>query len=131
MVHLMAYDARGKHSTFEFAESDIGRAIKKGIPARKLCLGVPFYGRNIANSNRTSTYAEIVKKYHPAPDINEVDGVYFNGPKMIEQKTKLALEKKLAGVMIWELGQEATGEAKLLPVIRKIIDAGERNQQRE
>jgi len=131
MVHLMAYDAKGKHSTLEFAEADIGRAIKKGIPASKLCLGVPFYGRNISNSNRTSTYSEIVKKYHPASDVNEVDGIYFNGPRLIEQKTKLALEKKLAGIMIWELGQDATSEAKLLPVIRKIIDAGERNPQRE
>ena len=121
-VHLMAYDARGKHSTFEFARTDIDRTIKHGIPPGKICLGVPFYGRSTTNSNRTMTYGEIVKKYHPASDVNEVDGFYFNGPKMIEQKTKLAMDRKLAGIMIWELGQDAKGDAGLLPLIRKAFE---------
>jgi hypothetical protein len=33
--------------------------------------------------------------------------VYFNGARTIERKTKVALQRKLAGVMIWELGQDA------------------------
>ena len=44
VVHLMAYDAQGKHSTLEFAKSDIDRLVKKGVPLEKICLGVPFYG---------------------------------------------------------------------------------------
>ena len=62
------------------------------------------------------------------PDVNEVDGIYFNGPNMIEQKTKLALTRKLAGIMIWELGQDAAGDSKLLPAIRKTIDADKRER---
>ena len=58
--------------------------------------------------------------------MNEVDGIYFNSPNMIEQKTKLVLARKLGGIMIWELGQDAVGESKLLPVIRKVADADER-----
>jgi chitinase len=120
VIHLMAYDARGKHSTLEFAKTDVDRVVKKGVPPEKICLGVPFYGRSTSNANRSTIYADIAKKYHPAPDVDEVDGIYFNGPKMIEQKTKLALERKLAGIMIWELGQDSTGERRLLPIIRKV-----------
>ncbi len=123
VVHLMAYDAKGKHSTLEFANSDLDRLVRKGVPTEHICLGVPFYGRKISNSSRSMTYGEIVNRFHPAPDVNEVDGIYFNGPNMIEQKTKLALMRKLAGIMIWELGQDAMGDAKLLPAIRKAIDA--------
>ncbi len=122
-IHLMAYDARGKHSTLEFAGKDLDRLIKRGVPPDKICLGVPFYGRKISNGERSMTYGEIVSRYHPAPDVDEVDGFYFNGPRTIELKTKLALERKLAGVMIWELGQDAVGPTQLLPLIRKIVDA--------
>ncbi len=128
VIHLMAYDARGKHSTLEFAKTDVDRVVKKGVPPEKICLGVPFYGRSTSNANRSTIYADIVKKYHPAPDVDEVDGIYFNGPKMIEQKTKLALERKLAGVMIWELGQDSVGETRLLPVIGKVAKAGVQNR---
>ena len=127
VIHLMAYDARGKHSTLEFAKTDVDRVVKKGVSPEKICLGVPFYGRSTSNANRSVIYADIVKKYHPAADVDEVDGIYFNGPKMIEQKTKLALERKLAGVMIWELGQDSTGETRLLPVIGKVADASQKN----
>ncbi|OWK46432.1 glycoside hydrolase family 18 protein [Fimbriiglobus ruber] len=123
-VHLMAYDGKGRHSTFEFADAEITRVAKKNVPLEKICLGVPFYGRAVAKHDTALTYGQIVKKSHPAPEVNEVDGVYFNGPKTIERKTMLALEKKLGGVMIWELGQDAAGESeKLLPVIRRAIDA--------
>ena len=118
-IHLMAYDASGKHSTLEFAQKDLDRLIKRGVPADKICLGVPFYGRKIANHERSMTYGEIVSRYHPAADVDEVDGFYFNGPHTIELKTKLALDRKLAGIMIWELGQDATGPSQLLPLIRK------------
>jgi chitinase len=129
VIHLMAYDARGRHSTLEFAESEVDRMVKKGVSPSKISLGVPFYGRNISNSARSTTYSDIVKKHHPAPDVNEVDGIYFNGPRMIEQKTKLALARKLAGIMIWELGQDGGGDARLLPTIRKVIDASKQNRQ--
>ncbi|CAN5451370.1 glycosyl hydrolase family 18 protein [soil metagenome] len=122
-VHLMAYDGEGKHSTLDFARKDIDRLIKRGVAANKICLGVPFYGRKITNHDRTLTYGEIVSRFHSRPDVDEVDGFYFNGPQTIEQKVKLAQDRKLAGIMIWELGQDASGSAALLPVIRGAVDA--------
>jgi chitinase len=120
-IHLMAYDADGKHSTLDFAKKDLDRLLQRGVPAEKICLGVPFYGRKIADHGRSITYGEIVNRYHPAADVDEVDGFYFNGPRTIERKTKLALDRKLGGIMIWELGQDATGPSRLLPLIRQTV----------
>ena len=118
-VHLMAYDAKGRHSTFEFAEADVARLQKAGVPLARICLGVPFYGRGMKDSSKTLPYSDIVAKFRPAPDVDEVDGVYFNGPQTFERKTKLAQSKKLAGVMIWELGQDAPEGASLLQLIHR------------
>ena len=118
-VHLMAYDANGRHSTMEFAQADVARLQKTGVAPDQICLGVPFYGRGIDDRSKTLLYSEIVTKIQPAPDVDEVAGVYFNGPQTIEQKTKFAMSKKLAGIMIWELGQDAPGERSLLRLFHR------------
>jgi GH18 family chitinase len=119
-IHLMAYDARGRHSTPAFAEADVARLIQRGAPPDKICLGVPFYGRGITNAEKALSYAQLVQKYHPAPEIDEVDGIYFNGIKTIERKTRYALENKLGGIMIWEMGQDTNDEQSLLRAIRRV-----------
>ena len=120
-VHLMAYDAPKRHSTFEYAESAVERLIKAGIPADKICLGVPFYGRAIERGGKSLTYQQIVQKHNPPPASDEVDGIYFNGPETISRKTQLALDKKLCGVMIWELGQDVADERSLLRAIDRAV----------
>ena len=67
------------------------------------------------------TYAEIVRKYKPAPEVDEAGDVYFNGIETIRQKTRYAREKGLGGVMVWELGQDADGKASLLGAVREIV----------
>lgn len=117
-VHLMAYDGPGQHSTYEAAVADVQRLIDNGVPAHRLRLGLPFYGRGVTARDKTLTYAEIVKQHAPAPEVNEIDGVYFNGPDLIRRKMQFAVEKQLNGVMIWEIGQDAHGERGLLRVIQ-------------
>jgi GH18 family chitinase len=120
-IHLMAYDTEGRHATLPFAESDVQRLVKQGVPPSKICLGVPFYGRGISDRSKTLTYREIVQKYHPAPEIDEVDGVYFNGPETTARKTRFAIDSKLGGIMIWELGQDAPGDVSLLRAINRTV----------
>jgi chitinase len=124
-VHLMAYDARGRHSTPEFAEAEVGRLLKKQIPPGKICLGLPFYGKSIDGRVRTLTYAQIVGKYRPAADVDEVDGVYFNGIQTVQRKTRYAREHKLAGVMVWEIGQDASDQHSLLRAIHQVVSASD------
>jgi hypothetical protein len=71
----------------------------------------------VQDRQRTQTYRQIHAEHPLDPGVNEVDGLYFNGPELIRRKTALAIERGLAGVMIWELGQDATGEDALMKVI--------------
>lgn len=120
-IHVMAYDHEGRHSTFEQATEAIQTFIERGAPPEKLLLGVPFYGRDVHDFSQAPTYAEIVQRHHPAPDVDEAGGFYFNGITTIQQKTRYALEQQLGGVMIWELGQDMMDDTSLLRAIDQII----------
>jgi chitinase len=125
-VNVMAYDHKDRHSTLEGAQSDIKRLLDAGIPAEKLTLGLPFYGRHRTDREKTLTYREIVAKHHPKADVDEIEHIYFNGPNTIRKKVEFARTSKLAGVMIWELGQDATGEQSLLKMIEAVVNRKEK-----
>ena len=120
-VQVMAYDHDQRHSTFESAKRDVDQFVDMKIPAEKIVLGLPFYGRNL-KTREAMTYREIHQRFSPKPDQDETQGVYFNGPEMIQRKTEYAIRSRLAGVMIWELGQDAAGDASLLKVISQAVD---------
>lgn len=115
-VQVMAYDHDLQHSTFDGAKKDVELLQSSKVPAGKIILGLPFYGRHVKTREAT-TYFDIVDKFRPADNANDVQGVYFNGPDLIRRKTQYAIESRLGGVMIWELGQDAKGEKSLLRVV--------------
>ncbi|OAI56776.1 hypothetical protein AYO47_08690 [Planctomyces sp. SCGC AG-212-M04] len=116
-LQLMSYDHKDRHSTFEDSAKDVQKFLDRGVPASKIVLGVPFYGRGITEHDKVATWRQIVEKDKPAPNVDEANGIYFNGPDTIRKKTHFALEKGLQGVMVWELGQDAPGDNSLLRVI--------------
>jgi chitinase len=120
-IHLMSYDNPGKHSTFEGAKADVRKMRDQGLPASKIRLGLPFYGRGITERDMAKTYAGIVAAAPGSADTNESQGMYFNGPSMIRAKTRFAKDQRLGGVMIWEMGQDAPGDGSLLKVIDESI----------
>ena len=113
-IHIMSYDHDERHATYEQAMDDVQLFLDAGIPAKKLILGVPFYGRNIQPPSLELSYAEIVKQYQPAFDTDEVDGIYFNGLGTIQRKTCFAMGEGLGGVMVWELAHDTTDANSLL-----------------
>lgn len=125
-VNIMSYDNPGRHSTLEAAQADVKKLLAAGAPARKITLGLPLYGRDVTKPDRVMTYREIVAKHRPGPEVDEIDQIYFNGAGTIRQKTDHALKNNLAGVMVWELGQDAPGDRALLKVIRAAVDAAHR-----
>ena len=52
------------------------------------------------------------------PDADKADQVgetiWYNGIPTIEAKTKYAIDRKLAGIMIWSLDNDVKGEKSLL-----------------
>ena len=117
-LQIMAYDHPKRHSTREDAMRDIEAVLKKGATERQVVLGLPFYARHIERNQETMTYENILEKFHPPESTDEVEGFYFNGKKTILQKLDDAHRLKLGGVMVWEIGQDATGESSLLRAIR-------------
>ncbi len=120
-INIMSYDHSGRHSTFDQAVLDVNNFISRGIPAGKLCLGIPFYGREITDFSNEMSYNTIMGIYNPGPDEDIVDGIFFNGITTVQKKTQFALNQNLQGVMIWELGQDVVGDASLLATIKSTI----------
>ncbi|TWU01636.1 glycoside hydrolase family 18 protein [Neorhodopirellula pilleata] len=119
-VQLMAYDHDKQHSTIDGTRKDVQTLIDAHIPAGKIVLGLPFYGRDV-QSRQASTYGELVAKFAPDPKIDQIGQMYFNGPETIRRKVESAMDSRLAGVMVWELGQDAPGNQSLLKVIREAV----------
>lgn len=124
-IHLMTYDNGGRHSTLDLAFDSVDRLLDRGIPAEKICLGIPFYGRPFEGPfGETTTYAEIVSRSTLRPSDNEANGIYFNGPELVARKVRLARRLGLGGVMIWELGQDvADPQRSLLNAIDQTVDS--------
>ncbi len=121
-IHVMAYDHEDpRHSTFEHAKADIEAFEKRGVPRRKICLGLPCYGRGVSDHNQVKTYAEIVNEHKPAANVDEVAGLYFNNIATIQRKTRFAKQHAFGGVMIWEIGQDSRDETSLLRAINKAV----------
>lgn len=113
-VHVMSYDRAAQHSTYDQAVKDLQIFMDAGISREKLILGIPFYGRNTQPPYRVLAYDEIMKQYHPASSVDEVDGIYYNGLETIQRKTCYAISEELGGVMVWELAHDTTDETSLL-----------------
>jgi chitinase len=109
MVHVMAYDMQN------FSPFELVQAIKTHlkIPASKITMGIPFYARNPA-TGEAETYSAIVQKHGPIKSSsNEVRGFMYNGVVLAKKKTRYAIDEGMAGVMIWELGQDIFPREKL------------------
>ena len=144
-VNVMAYDgagswnpnAPGQHSSMEFTKRNVEYWLKRGLPASKTVLGVPFYGYGFGKAFRKSSYSykEIVAAYPGAAKSDQVgETIWYNGVPTIEAKTNYAIDRKLAGIMIWSLDDDVKGESSLLDAISRTYqsqNAGDPPAQKE
>lgn len=129
--------AGDSHGYGSVAES-IAAYEDSGIPRRKLLMGIPFYGyqwRGVnPDNNGLFQPGEAVSEDKPYREIRELQFSYsffrnpksrapwlfdggnfwtFEDPVSVDYKVRYATRKHLAGIMIWELGED-TAEATLL-----------------
>lgn len=131
-VNIMSYDDLGpswgtpgiEHSPYAKAVADIEIWKARGLTREKMVLGVPFYGYGFGSYAQDYDFAQIVTQFGANAVQNDLIGtlcagcdyVTYNGIPTIRKKTQLAMQEG-AGVMIWELAQDAPGNNSLLATI--------------
>ncbi|QDU31975.1 Glycosyl hydrolases family 18 [Poriferisphaera corsica] len=127
-VMTMTYDFQPVNSPIDKVKESVNYWLslmkKNGIKnaEEKLVMGVPFYGRDLKTWSKAKGYGTILKE-NPgiSEDVDEVKGVAFTNIKSMRERVAWAIDKRLKGVMIWQLGQDAVGEKSLLKAIYKEI----------
>ncbi len=135
-VNIMSYDAIGpswgtpgvEHSTYNQAVADVDLWKKRGLSQDKLVLGVPFYGYGFGTYAQNYTFKQIITQFGADATNKDLIGtacagcnyITYNGAVTIKAKTRLALQNG-AGVMIWELSQDAAATDSLLNAIDQEI----------
>ena len=133
-INVMVYDKTGPwrpdsigpHSPYSYAEDAVRYwTEERKISAKKIILGVPFYGHNFATPAHSQGYSKIIEGNVEYAYQDSLDLMYYDGIPMIVRKTELAKEK-LGGVMIWELTLDTlNSELSLLRTINQTIKAGD------
>lgn len=127
-VNIMAYDHCSwtdeacDQASLQGVLQDLDYWTKeRGVPRAKAVVGVPFYGWcwGCAEKQSALTYAQILRQYPEAKTQDWIeDGektISLNSAETISAKAELARE--YGGIMIWELGQDASGEDSLLNLL--------------
>lgn len=119
-INIMAYDnnwnSSENHSTYADAVRDMQMWLNLGCPANKLVLGLPFYAYAETVGSGGIAYKDIVAQNPAAAQVDTFKNYKYNGIPTIEAKTEYAI-KHGAGVMIWEITQDAPGSLSLLQAI--------------
>jgi len=112
LMYAMSYDQSGpNHSSKDLAKQTIKQAKDAKLLMNKVCVGVPFYGRDNRGGDWV-TYEDLVQENKLTDKQDEVDRkthgtkVGFNGRGTISWKVKHAIKERIGGVMIWEVGQD-------------------------
>jgi GH18 family chitinase len=117
-VHLMTYDLGGEHSAPSHARQAIQQWRAHGTPNSKICIGAAFYARKLNDRNQVKTYAQLLKETNgQAATQMPINGYFGDNRTIIKEKYKLITEEKIRGIIIWELGQDATGEDSLTKLL--------------
>ncbi len=117
LMHSMAYDANGPegHSPMSLAVAALAGGVAAGLPAAKLTLGLPFYGRHSASGDWV-TWEDLQQRHALGESDDSAPGegggvLHFNGRATIREKVRRAIVAGYGGVMIWEAGQDCRQEA--------------------
>jgi chitinase len=124
-VNVMAYDLHNPYgsaqpiqsASLDDAKVEVDYWVNKGLAKNKAVFGVPFYGFAwVEGKPVAKLYSEILAVVPEAATMDQVQlagaTTYLNSRATIVAKTKLAYQ--YGGIMVWEVGQDAAGDASLL-----------------
>lgn len=126
-INIMSYDyagpwsGPGQHAPFNVVASGVKFFTDRGVLAENLVLGVPFYGYDFDRGGAYTSYRTIVAQNPGAENSDQVGEIYYNGIPTMQRKTQYAIDN-LGGVMIWEISQDASGDASLLDAMYSLTE---------
>lgn len=107
-VFVMTYDLGVYHSSAPKAKSSVSAWHLAGIPKEKLCIGVPFYGKNVKNLAETVGYTDA-----RTGEISHTFGQSFSWyqgkkwcldmPSDAKSKARWVYGNGFGGVFCWEI----------------------------
>lgn len=116
-------DYNGYHSTFKETTLAIERLYYQGYDMKKICLGMPYYGRNLNHSecgNFWVNYCDsgINDRWTNTASGSFVEGyseqpAYLNSYAMIRDKTAYAISMSLGGIMTWHMMSDAPADSNI------------------
>ena len=117
-VNVMNYDdwcssTEPNHSSFVKSYRNMQEWWLTVVPANKLVLGVPFYGKRYAGGSDCGSAVDYSNVWASSEDADEAGGVYFNGPVTMRDKGRYAKNAGFAGVMFWAIGQDKSDNTLL------------------
>ncbi|KAG5928874.1 Endochitinase 1 [Claviceps africana] len=158
-VNVMAYDFAGSWSNYSGHDANlypdpgnpsatpfnlddaVEAYIQGGVPARKLVLGMPIYGRSFQNTagigklysglgggswengvwdykvlpkaGATVKYDSVAKAYYSYDDSTK-ELISFDTPSMIKEKVRYLRQKGMGGSMFWEASADRKGLDSLI-----------------
>jgi spore germination protein YaaH len=139
-VNIMAYDGQwdggydaANLAPYAFTENIVeywtNLFEQQDLSKDKLVLGVPFYAQPEDPADQQLSYSSIVGSNpgNAEQDAAPINGTmyHYNGRETIQRKTKLALESGFGGMMLWEAGHDADGEASLTSAIAEVMEQPE------
>lgn len=126
-LNLMAYDDDygpdyiKAHSPYSLALKSLDYWVtERGLPSEKAVLGLPYYSKK-GMGQYGPAYKDLLKDGASEYD-DYWKGAFYNGILTIQLKTQLALDKKLGGVMVWEVKHDSQDEKSLARAIWETIN---------
>ncbi|MEY8706683.1 glycosyl hydrolase family 18 protein [Bacteroides faecichinchillae] len=134
-INLMSYDRRAftetpiQHASYDDFVKDLEYWNTVCMaPKDKIVGGLPFYGyswdeslKDIVDDVRGIRYHTILEHLGTkAAELDVIDKTYYNGRPTIRKKCKFVKENGYAGVMIWQLFQDAHNNNQDLKLIKAV-----------
>ena len=117
-INFMTYDfdrAPGGHASFRATKQAVQNLLAAGVPAAKIAVGVPAYARSKAGD--VKTVSELHDRFAAKladEAAGQAGGYFFNGRGQCRKKVRWAKELGLAGIFMWEVGQDSLEEGRSL-----------------
>ncbi|MFT6716732.1 MAG: chitinase, partial [Saprospiraceae bacterium] len=124
-VYIMNYDLGSSgypsshHSPYQACVDALSYYTNTlGFPANKLLMGIPFYGRDWSSAYEWKNFATTTT-YNSSTGIS--GSISFNSKPVIDQKVSHICSQGGAGVVVWEISQDASSDA--LSLSKALYDA--------